>query len=80
MPQLIKIIQGEIHTSPIGETTLVKSIVGSIQLEDYIIINGFAAYLQNLTRAQYTKALNKPLTYGLPNNYNIPMVTLEISY
>ena len=80
MPQLIRNIQGEIHASPIGEVILVKSIVGSIQLEDYIIMNGFIAYLQNLTRTEYTKALDKPLTYGLTNKYNIPMVTLEISY
>jgi hypothetical protein len=80
MPQLIRNIQGEIHSSPIGETILVKSIVGSIQLEDYIVMNGFVAYLQNLTRTEYTKLLDKPLTYGLPNNYNTPMVTLEINY
>jgi hypothetical protein len=80
MPQLIKNIQGEIHTSPISETVLVKSIIGTIQLEDYITMNGFEAYLQNLTRTEYTKALNKPLSFGLTNNYNIPMVTLEISY
>jgi hypothetical protein len=80
MPQLIKNIQGEIHVESMGETVLVKSIVGSIQLEDYIIMNGFVAYLQNLTRTEYTKSLDKPLTYGLTNKYNIPMVTLEISY
>ena len=80
MSQLIRNIQGEIHSSPIGETILVKSIVGSIQLEDYIVMNGFVAYLQNLTRTEYTKSLDKPLTYGLPNNYNTPMVTLEINY
>lgn len=80
MPQLIRNIQGEIHTTPVGEVVLVKSITGEVQLEDYISMNGFIAILQNLTRAEYTEALTIPITFGLKNKYNLPMVTLEISY
>lgn len=77
--QLIKNIQGEINTESKGELALVKSIVGSIQLEDYINIHGFSAYLQNLTKTEYTESLTKPLTFGLKNQSSKPMITLEIT-
>jgi hypothetical protein len=80
MPQLIRNIQGEIHTTPVGEVMLVKDIKGEIQFEDYISINGFVAYLQNLKKTEYTEALINPYNFGLVNKYNIPMVTIEISY
>lgn len=80
MPQLLRNIQGELHTTPVGEIVLVKSITGEIQLEDYISMNGFVAFLQNLTRTEYTEALTTPITFGMKNKYNLPMVTLEINY
>jgi len=80
MPQLIRNIQGEIHTTPVGEVVLVKSITGEIQFEDYISMNGFVAFLQNLSKTEYTEALTIPNTFGMKNKYNLPMVTLEINY
>lgn len=80
MPQLLRNIQGELHTTPVGEIVLVKSITGEIQLEDYISMNGFVAFLQNLTRTEYTEVLTIPITFGMKNKYNLPMVTLEINY
>jgi hypothetical protein len=80
MVQLLRNIQGKIHKIPVGEVILVKSITGKIQFEDYISMNGFVAFLQNFTRTEYTTPLTTPITFGLKNKYNLPMVTLEISY
>ena len=78
--QLIKNIEGIVYNNIIGNVTLVKSISGVIQQEDYINLNGFVGYLQKLTRTEQTSALTKPFNFGLPNKNNITMVTLEINY
>lgn len=80
MPQLIKSVEGILHSTPICEVVYVKSITGEIQREDYINLNGFVAYLQNLSKTELTKSLTKPITYGLVNQYNLEIETLEISY
>lgn len=80
MPQLIRNIQAEAYLVTTGTIIGVKSISGQIQLEDYINLNGYVAYLQNFTKAEETQMLIKPTLFGLVNRYNIPMVTLEINY
>jgi len=80
MPQLLRNIQGEIHSTPIGSVAYVKSISAEIQREDYIDLNDFIAFLQNLSRTEYTQALTKPLVFGLVNQYNLTIETLEIDY
>jgi hypothetical protein len=80
MPQLIRNIQGIVHENVNGSLMLNKPLIGEIQKEDYIHLNGMIAYLQNLSRTEYTQGLLKPLNFGLVNQYNLPMVTLEISY
>ena len=80
MPQLIRNIQGEAYLVTTGNIAAFKSISGQIQQEDYINLNGYVAYLQNFTKAEYTEALIKPTLFGLINRYNIPVVTLEINY
>ena len=79
MPQLIKNIQGNLVDDYIGNVVYMKSIVGEVQEEDYININGFIAYLQNLTQIEFTSGLKQPLNLGL-NNKNLPIVTLNINY
>ena len=78
--QLIKNIQGEALPNVIDNVNYISKITGEIQREDYINLNGFVGYLQNLTRTEETAALVKPLSFGLTNTYNKTIVTLEISY
>ena len=80
MPILIQNIQGQIYDIVTGNVRYLSPIVGQIQQEDYVNLNGFTAYLQNLTRAEDTMALTKPMLFGLANQYNITVVTLEIDY
>ncbi len=78
--ELIQSIQGEIIYITNGDVNYLIPITGEIQGEDYINLNGFVAYLQNLTRAEYTEAMAKPLNFGLKNQYNKTTIVLEISY
>jgi hypothetical protein len=80
MPQLLKKVQGEILTNTIGNVSLISSVSGEIQQEDYINLNGFVAYLQNFSRVELLTELIPPMEFGLPNTYNIETKTLEISY
>ena len=80
MPQLVKNIIGIISSGTDGSVILVKNISGEVQQEDYVNINGYIAYLQNLTRTEYTQGLEKPLIYGLVNSHNLKSITLEIDY
>ena len=80
MAILIKEVKGEIILPIDGAVNFYHSIVGQIQKEDYINLNGFIAYLQDLTRAEVTVALRKPLSFGLVNAYNLPIEILQINY
>ncbi len=78
--QLIRNIQGEALTNVIGNVTYFSNVSGEIQREDYINLNGFNGYLQNLSKVEETQALTIPSPMGLNNTYNKTFVTLEISY
>jgi hypothetical protein len=80
MPQLIKNIEGSVKPYFTGNVKYVTNIIGEIQQEDYINLYGYTAYLQNLTQTEYTQGLVMPLNYGLKNQYNIAMLTLQIDY
>lgn len=80
MTQLIRNIQGEVLTNVVDDIRYISNITGEIQREDYINLNGFIGYLQNLTRAEETAALIIPQSFGLKDSYNKTMVTLEINY
>jgi hypothetical protein len=80
MLQLIKNIQGNFYDNTTGNVVYLKSISAELQQEDYINVYGLVAYLQNLTRAEQTSALTKPLLFGLKNNRNLPVRTLNIDY
>ena len=80
MPQLIKNIQGIIHENVDGSLVYSKTMISEIQKKDFINLNGFIAFLQNFSQTEYTEELTKPLTLGLVNQYNLPMVTLIINY
>jgi hypothetical protein len=80
MPILIKSIQGNVLDNVIGNVYCFSSITGEAQFEDYINLNGFIAYLQNFKRVETLTKLEKPLKFGLKNQYNLPTTTLEISY
>jgi len=80
MPELIKNIEAYSVDILSNDITLVKSVSGEIQQEDYINMGGFIGYLQNLSRAEKTSALTKPLLYGLKNTKFLPIKTLNIDY
>ncbi len=80
MPQLVKNIIGIISSGTDGNVKFINTITGEIQQEDYVNLNGYIAYLQNLSRTEYTQALDKPLLYGLVNSHNLKSITLEIDY
>ena len=80
MAILIRNIEGEVLTNIESSLVYYKSITGEIQREDYINLNGFIAYLQNLSSAEETSRLTKPLNFGLKNQYNKNTITLDVSY
>ena len=43
-------------------------------------MGGLTAYLQNFKQVNYVEVLQKPLAFGLKNQYNLPTIILEISY
>lgn len=78
MVQLIKNIEGKVYSENKGTVVFKKSVIGEIQLEDYINLNGFVMCLQNLSATEQTSRLSTQLTVGLENKYNIELNTLEI--
>lgn len=80
MPKLIQNIQGQIIDNLTSEVILLNSIIGEVQQEDYIDINGLIAYLQNFKKIEKTSALTNPFNYGLKNKKNLPILTLNIDY
>lgn len=80
MPKLIQNISAEILDNFVGEVVIFKPIIGQIQGEDYINMNGLICYLQNLIKTDFTEALFKPTNFGLHKTNNVQSYTLEISY
>ena len=80
MIAVIKNLEAEILPTYTGNLYYFSSLSGQIQFEDYINISGFIGYLQNFTQAYYVETLQKPSLFGLKNQYNLPTVTLNISY
>lgn len=80
MPQLIKNIEGSICDDYNTNISLLTSIFGEIQEEDYINLNGFVAFLQNLVNTEETSALTPPQYFGVKNKNNLPILILNINY
>jgi len=80
MPKLIKNIRADVLDYFTGNLYYVTTLSAVVQTEDYININGFIAYLQNFKRVEFLEYFNKPLNFGLKNQYNQPTINLEISY
>jgi len=80
MPQLITSVVGNVYTNTTGSVMYVNSVVGTIQQEDYIDLNGFIAYLQNLSKAEDTSGLVNPVNYGLKNSKNLEVKEIKIDY
>ena len=80
MVQLIQNIEGNFITEIKGELAYVKNIESDIQLEDYINIYAFTAFLQNLSQTPKTSRLNKPLMFGYALPLGITQKNIEINY
>ena len=78
MPILIRKVESSVLPHITSDVIYNKSVNGGIQREDYINLNGFTGYLQNMSKIEYTELLQKPISFGLRNT--VPSVTLEISY
>ena len=78
--QLVKNIQGEFLTNLSNEVRYISFITAEIQLEDYIELNGFIGFLQNLKQTEETKSLLVPNPMGLKNQFNKEVINLEINY
>lgn len=78
--RLIRNIQGETHPNVVDNINYLSTISGEVQREDYVNLNGFVGFLQNLTKAEETAVLSITSSFGLANTYNKTIVTLEISY
>jgi hypothetical protein len=77
---LLKNITGEILGNYEDTVPYISNISGEIQLEDYINLPGFTGLMQNFSRAEYTSALVVPYYFGLANQFNKAVITLEINY
>lgn len=80
MVRLTKNVSGSILDNYIGDIYLFGGLNGDVQTEDYVSMAGFTAYLQDFREVYYVEAFQKPLAFGLKNQYNLPTTTLEISY
>lgn len=80
MPTLITKIEAKLLDSYTGELYFFSSLGGEIQFEDYVELYDFIAYLQTFSKINYVESLQKPVQFGLKNQYNISTTTLEISY
>lgn len=80
MAQLVQKIEGSLLPYIVNNVSYVTSIIGVVQEEDYIFLNGYIACLQNFVNTEYTQALEKPLVYGLQNTDKLKIVTIEIDY
>lgn len=80
MPIILKTIEASILDNFIGDINIFSNIKADIQFEDYIKLNSFTAYLQNFRKADSVTTFTSPLTFGLKNQYNLPVQTLDVSY
>ena len=80
MPQLIKKVEGQVFDFTVGDIKFSNQLVAQVQGEDYINMNGFIAFLQNLSKVEDTYLLNKPARFGLKNQFNLEIKKIEISY
>jgi hypothetical protein len=80
MPILIKNIQGEFLVNINTNVQKIIGITGEVQQEDYVNLNGFLGYLQNLKKSEETQSLAIPSQFGLKNVLNQQIINLEISY
>jgi len=77
MPRLLKHIEGVVFDNFETTTIFVKSVEGSYGEEDYILLGGFEAFLQDFRKAPVVIDLVVPPTFGLKNNTDF--IELNIS-
>jgi hypothetical protein len=80
MPKLVTKITAEILPFYNGSVTIADSVTGELKMGTYISLDRFKAFLQDYSKAEEVNKITKPDLFGLKNQYNIPIVTLNISY
>lgn len=80
MPNLINKIEGLVFNYSIGNITYIKNITSEIQQEDYINLNGYNSFLQNLSSVNDTFLLTKPMNFGIKNSLNLQTKIIHINY
>ncbi len=79
MPILIKKIKAVVLDNFTTNLSYFTSLPSEVQFEDYINLNGYIAYLQDFTQAETLTTLNKPLGFGLKNQFNLKTKPVQIS-
>jgi hypothetical protein len=80
MTQLIKNISAEIIDQKTSSASLVKLTSSTMMIGDYIGLDNYIAFLQDFSNVKTFVTLEKPLDFGLKNQYNVELRTLDISY
>lgn len=80
MPKVIRNISGEILPNYESTINVFSTPIGLIGNTDYIEVFNFIGFVQDFRSAKSIETLQKPLSFGLKNQYGLPIITLEISY
>ena len=80
MPLIIKQITATFLSNYSSDLTIVGLIQTSINQSDYIKVNGFTGYLQNFININSLIQNKIQLTYGLNNQYKLPVSNIQLSY
>ena len=80
MPRFVTNIQGAVLSNYVGKINYFSSLPAVIGRGDYIHVNNWIAYIQEFSRVYEAYTYTAPSKIGLKNQFNKPMVTVQISY
>jgi len=80
MPLIIKQITATFLSNYSSDLTIIGLIKAKINQNDFIKVNGFTGYLQNFTNVDTLTPNSIQLTYGLNNQYKLPVSNIQLSY
>ena len=80
MPLVIKKIEGKFLDNYVSNVPIYSVLDAKIQINDYININSYTAFLQNFSKLETLTQVTTQLSYGLKNKYNLQTTVLQLSY
>jgi len=78
MPKLIRNITGSIYLPESGSVHFTKFIEGQLGQGDYFKVFGLEMFQQDFSRVEDSESLNKPINFGLKNQFRKTVVNLSI--